>query len=517
MNTQEVNMKSKITTLLTLTFLLMTAVSTSFIGYSTYKRQRVEYLKGSNIVYVDGSVLGINSDEVAATVDFNAQTQTGSPLVFGGAHSPKLEHPKAWDEIAEAGFTVVRSDFYLDRFLPQKMTLEQYKQNYMNYQNPSSWNQSEIKKVQAVFVEARKRNMKTMGILAYGINWLSHSKTHYGVPKDWDVYEDLSRKTYSLFRNDVDYLEIWNEPDMPNFLDVKNSGVTQPEAYYEIVKHAVKGVREVDAASKDGKRMKIGVGVMSRPTNPQYLEKILQDKDLMNEIDFVSYHNYEHSPEPSYTPIVQILKKHNFANMPIFLTEWAHTPNLKQSDPYVLTEQAIPYTGAKLISLMNMGITGANYFTLQPIAPDSKRGDEGLLGIYNSSGTSVSMLPVIKTWDLMSSTLRLGKGTSRIFKTTASDEHVLAFENYENTHGLVLSNESSETKQFNISMKNVPISGDIRLDAYVASKDQDGKQVLGTVVIKGTASGANFSAVVPANAVLGVTMAKPTLRDRLPL
>lgn len=497
--------------------LLVTALSTSFVGISFYRNQQKKYQTGENILYKQGDVLGIDSDQESVSVNFDIKTQTGSPLVFGGAHSPNLEHSQAWDEIESAGITSIRKDFYLDRYIPRKITLEQYKQNINGVQNPSNWNQTEIQKVRNIFLEAKKRNMKTIGILAYSIDWLSYSQNSYGVPKDWAVYEDLAQKTYTLFRDQVDYLEIWNEPDMDFFMNVKNSGMSKEEAYYQIVKRAIPAIRRADLAANDGKRIQIGVGVMSQPTNPQYLSKILSDKELAKEIDFISYHNYEHLPEPSNGPITALLKQSGFETIPMFITEWAHTPKIKQSDPYVLTDLAIPYTGAKIIDFMNMGLAGSNYFTMQPIAPNSIRGDEGLLGFYNVNGNSVSMLPVIKTWTLLSKTLGLGTGPSKIYKNSSSAEKVLAYQNSNNEYGLALSNQTSQIKEFNFTLYGLPVESDLVLSAYLSSNMGTGRDKLGSAVVSNPPSGANFKAVVPPNSVLGIKIYQATLRDKLSL
>lgn len=507
----------KLSTLVITIALTTTALSTSLIGILLYKNHRDNYLAGANFVYKGSEVLGISTDQVAATVDFSKEERTGSPLVFGGAHNPRMEDTKAWDEIQNAGITAIRADFYLDRFLPQKISLAQYKQNVNDVQNPAKWNQAEIKKVREIYQEAHKRNLKSMGIMAYSISWLSASQNNYGVPTDWSVYEDIAAKSYTLFRPDIDSIEIWNEPDLDFFLNTKNSGLTKEEAYYQIVSHAVSAIRSVDKSINDGRRMKIGIGIVSQPMNSKMLTKILSDKTLAKEIDFVSYHNYEHLPEPSDGPIRQVLSQSSVPNLPIFLTEWAHTPNIKQSDIAVLSTEAIPYTGAKLIDFLNMGLAGANYFTLQPIAPNSPRGDEGLLGYYKVNGKSVSMLPVIKTWTLMSKTMGLGAGESKIFKQRADAEKVLAFQNSKGNYGLVLSNESSDLKEFNFSLYGLPFDGDMYLTAYVSSAEKNGKEKLGSTVLTNRSSGSNLKVVAPANSVVGVFIEKATLLNKLPL
>jgi hypothetical protein len=507
-------MKLKIYRSTVLFLLVLATCLAGFAAYSAYRKDRLAYLEGKNILYKSGEVLGVNSDEIEESIDYSKQLHTASPLLFGGAHAPELSHQKAWDDIQAVGVTAVRKDFYLDRFLPQNISLEQYRQNVGGVQDPANWNQTEINKVRDVYKNAHRRGMKTMGILAYNIRWLSYSNTHYGVPKDWSVYEDIAKKSYKLYRDDIDYLEVWNEPDLDFFLDTKNSPINDEEAYYQITKHAVKAIREVDAEINDGKRMQIGVGVISRPENTRMLEKILADKSLTSSVDFISYHNYEWLKEPSDLPLEKILQKHN-VSLPIFLTEWSHTPNIKQSDAYVLTDQAISYAGSKLVDYMNMGLAGANYFSLQPIMPNSKRGDEGMLGYYTVNGSTTNLLPISKTWTLMSQTLGLGKGDSKVFSKT-SDQKVAPLQNSAGKYGLVVANETALPQSYNFTVYNLPSGEEVVLTAYVASRDSDGKKKMSSVVLENKQTGLTFKAVIPPNAVVGIVADTPSWSDKLP-
>jgi hypothetical protein len=495
------NLSSAVTTVL----LFVIAAGVSFSSYVLYQSQKQTGRYG-NILFEGGKVLGITSDEATVTVDFSKQTTIGSPLIFGGAHAPR--HAKAWDELEEAGLTVVRADYALGWFIPKNITLEQYKQNVNGVQDPKNWNQTELNKLKATFQETKKRNMKTMGILDYSVSWLTTSGTDFGPAKDWAVYEDLVEKSYRLFRSNTDYLEIWNEPDMDVFMNTKNSSYTKQSAYYEIVKHAVPVIRRVDAEINDGKKIKIGIGVTAMPTRTYIFEEVLKDKSLHNQIDFVSYHNYEHIREPSNVPIKTVLKKYGLERVPIFLTEWSHTTKIKQTDPYILTDQGIPYTGSKFIDFLNMGLGGANYFSLQPLLPESPRGDEGNLGIYSATDDAVTMLPMVKTWQLMSNTLGLGNGESKVYLVDSGVEKVSAWRNSNQVYGVVVANGGFSAKEFSFTLKNFPYKGDLLLTAYVASKDHNGKEAMGTTIIKAADNSSEFKAVAPANSVVGITIEK---------
>lgn len=503
-----------------ITGLLVILLAVSIVGFKglqSYHEEKSTYLSGKNVVYKAGDVLGINSEEFAATVDFSKQKTQGSPLIFGGAHYAKLDHQSAWDQEAAVGITSMRSDFFLDRFLPYKTTLADYINNVNGVQDPANWNQVEIGKIRNAYKEARKRDMKTIGILTYAIKWLTYSNSNYGVPKDWNVYEDLVKKSYTLFRDDIDYLEIWNEPDLDYFLDVKNSGMAKDEAYYQIVKHAVKAIREVDGSKNDGRKMKIGVGVTAMPTSTYILQKVLSDKELINQVNFVSYHNYEHIPEPSVNQVKALMTKNGVGQLPIFLTEWAHSPNLKKPDPLVLSDLAIPYAGGKLIDFMNMGLEGANYFALQPIDPYSPRGDEGYLGFYEQKGSQTQLLPIARTWALMSKTLGLGKGKSIVYQSNPDGiKKIAAWKNSDNQYGLVVTNQANTSQIYNLTLYNLPISGKITVNSFVASGDEDGTKQIGSVVIQNDTKSMTVKIVAPANSVVGVKLNPASFVEMIP-
>lgn len=495
----------------------MGIVITVFVTFlNRYQQRRESYVLGANIIYPSGEVLGLSTSEESITIDFSNQIAVGSPLVFGGAHTPKLEHPMAWDQISSVGVTSVRSDFFLDRFIPNNITLFDYKSNRNNVQDPSNWNQAEIEIVRNRYKQAKNRGMSTIGIASYAVKWLTYNNSNYGVPIDWEVYEDLVRKSYTLFRDDLDYLEIWNEADYEFFLDVKNSGMTREEAYYQITKHAIKAIRDVDNHMNDGKRIRIGVGAISQPTKTSVMNKVLSDSQLLNEISFVSYHNYEHVAEPSNFSVKQLLKEKNLEEMPIFLTEWSHTPTIKKQDEYVLDTIAIPYAGYKFMNYLNMGLAGANYFSMQPIQPDSKRGDEGFLGFYKFKVQNTELLPIAKTWQLMSNTLSLGKGPSQIFQSKAANgSAATACKNNKGEYCLVFSNDLKSSKTYNVTLYNLPINNKALLTAYVAASDQNGDKKLGSLVVQNRGTGVTFKILTPPESVVGVIITPSNLIDSI--
>lgn len=498
-------MKLHLITSVFLFYFLLVFISVGIVFY-VVTIKKTEYVQGKNVIYKSNDVLGISTDEVTILVDYSHKIGTGSPLVFGGAHGPKLEHIDAWDKIANSGVTLIRRDFFIEKILPQNITLEDYKNNIGNVQNPEKWNQKEINELKQFYSNARKRNIKVMGIVSYSPKWLTYSNTIYGVPKDWTVYRDIVSKIYRIFRNDVDYLDLWNEPNLNFFLNTKNSNLNAQEAYYQIFLHASSAIRSVDKEINDKKFIPLGAPVSYIPTDTTFLERLLKDKNLSKEIGYVSYHNYEHIKGPSWNKYKEVLKNNNLETIPIFITEWAYSPKMKVKNEFDTGNASIPYTGKILISYLSNNIKGANHSMLQQIVPNSPYGNEGFLGFYYWKNNSAELLPKGKTWTLLSKTLGLGNGDSLIYKVDNSSIPFLAFINASGKMGLAVSNELNTSIIINVKLVGIASNDNLLTDAYVASVNNDGKKIIGTNNIKKENNEFYLKIVVPALSVTGVLL-----------
>ena len=451
-------------------------------------------------------------------IDYGKQIATGSPLIFGGAHAPNLEHQDAWDKIAEVGVTAIRRDFYIENELPTNITLNDYKNNINNITNPENWNQKNIQSTNQIYQNAKERGMKVMGILSFTPAWLTYSGKTKGVPKDWDVYEDIVKKVYKLHRNYIDYLEIWNEPDYKLFLDLKNTPYSKEEAYALIYFYAQKAVREVDQEINDGKEIPIGAIIVSNPTDIAFFESVLSKIIITSRIDFISYHNYGHLSEPSWIYYKDILNKYGKSNIPIYLTEW-NAPDIYKTSRY--TNLAISYTGSKLISFLNMGLPMADYYAMLDLNRSKNPNDDPSFAFYIWEDGKAKLLPQAKTWRLLSVSLGLGKGESKIFNTqyaitntilslTPSTSNAVGFEDIFGKKGLAVVNDEDEEIVVNVTMINSQIKPSLltrtEVDVYVANMDDDGGSVVENTPVEAKNGKIQFKIKLPAQSVVGVLL-----------
>jgi len=454
------------------------------------------------------------TDTNTIIIDFAKQTATGSPLVFGGAHAPNLEHQDAWDLLADAGVTMIRRDFWIENEVPRNITLADYKANKNNVQDPDTWNKTVINETNSIYQNAKDRGMKVMAILSYAPAWLTHSGTNVGVPKDWGVYEDIVKKSYRLHRPYLDMIEIWNEPDLVDFLNIKNSGLSKNEAYLKIFTIASQAIREVDTEMNDGKIIPIIAPAVSEPLDTALLEYLFKS-NVSNYLHGVSIHSYNKT-EPSWSKYLTVLKKYGKGNLPIYVSEWNKTAEYIINNNYVSSDIAVPYTGNKLIQFLKGGIAGANYFSTTFFDPESPSKYTNSFGFYRQTDNKSELLPQGKTWQLLSRTLSLGSGESRIFDTKQpKGVEAIGFTNSKFERGLAIVNETTVRKTVKVSLRNIKISKNTKAKLFIASGSGDPGTPFCTQDASSNLSDPSFFVDLQPQSVTGIifTEIKPTFKS----
>lgn len=459
---------------------------------------------------------GISTKPEELTVDFSHSISTGSPLIFGGNHGPLQTQNTAWGKIQQVGVTSMRSDIFLDLILPKNITLNDYKNNVNNVQDPKNWNWEGINELKGTFQNAKSRGMTTIGILSSIPFWLSDSNTQYGVPKDWDVYQDIIKKTYSIFRDDLDYVEVWNEPSYDLFLNLKGSNLTREDAYKNIFKYTTEAIREVDANVNDGKKVKIGGPVTYIASETSLLDTILKDPNTRKQLDFVSYHSYDkqNTLDPSDQYFLTVLKKYNLQNIPIFITEWNYDPQWIHPNKYNDTNAAIPYVGNKFISFLQMGIQGANYYTIESVDTKKPNQGKGTYAFFKMNGNNVNLLPQASVWELLSQKLGLGKGVSKIYNTirnevlsdkSATSLNTIGFKNVYGDEGIILVNASASAQLVTINTTKLDLDPYVKANIYYASSNNNAESAVYSGIIKSSHNNIKeFSAYIPSQSVVGI-------------
>lgn len=468
------------------------------------KVKKQTYLTGKHIVYShnDARVLGINNESGFLQINFANVITQGSPLIFGGTQVPDLTHNDAWAKIKETGVTIVRKDFFPEYTVPNT-TISDYLRNKNNITNPQNWRTNDIQRTKNNYHFAKNAGMYAMGIVSYAPPWLTYTGNQHGVPKDWNIYEDIIGKLYRIYREDLDYLEIWNEPTYRIFLDPTGSGLSREEAYLQIFLHATSAIRQVDNEINDGKRIKIGGQMSHLSDNLSIAEYILQNSEARSELDFVSFHHYGPNP-PNYVPWKNLLKKYNVPDLPLVVSEWNISSEVNKNRSELTGSAAIPYTGKILIDYLNNGIYGANYYSLFPIDKSFKNSGHGFLAFYTWGNNTATLLPQAKTWYLLSQQLKLGKGISDIYKSQSAPQiYAAGFKNIEGTLGFVLRNPSSFVEKVDIELSNVPFSyASIR--TFQANLTSNPDKEVSETILNPNNGNLSFVAAVEPETVIGI-------------
>jgi hypothetical protein len=285
---------------------------------------------------------------------------------------------------------------------------------------------------------------------------------------------------------------------------VTGSGLTKEQAYDLILQHAIKAIKDVESTKTDGKKILIGGFVAHTIWESSMLEYLLQNSPAMNQLDFISYHDYGNT-EPSWGSYKDMLAKYGKSNIPIYVTEWNYNSSETTTSPYNTSTLAISYTGSKFVDFMKMGVQVADYFALTPLDTTKPNNGEGLMGFYrwNDLTSTASLLPQVKTWRLMSKTLGLGTGVSKIMSTTNNGVNAVGFINSIGKYGAVAVNSDAVEKVATIQLSNIPLSTSA-VNFYIADGKRDGFTIIENRTINNVNGNATIQVKIPPQAILGM-------------
>lgn len=425
-------------------------------------------------------------------VNFSKQIAESSYLLFGGC-SPVPGHEAAWEQLAKAGVTFLRFDVKLGVYPePKQITLEEYKANQgvagsVADINSKHWNFSRL---DAQIKLAKDNGLKTLVILNYCPKWLSHTGDFKSPPKDWDVWEDIIRQIVLKYKDQVDYWEIWNEPNGPEYL--KTNGSPYPDtkdgmlqAYLDITKHTIKAAREAD------ENVVLGGPTVATWDAQIFFENFCNVAPLQD-IDFLSYHIYWHCPKP-HAPdmgdMMAIARNAGAGQKPFFITEWnSHSGVFDLFNEFKNTPKAAGWIGKTFTLFLNQGVKGSNFFNMS----EGKAMDDGLYGAYKMNNGEVQLFRFMKVFHLLSKVLDLGQPESviRVYDSAVDGQipeknlpplfvnsvYASACINSKEIPVIILSNPSDELRKISLSVKGLKDTG-YKLNGFVAGPNHIGREI----------------------------------------
>jgi hypothetical protein len=303
--------------------------------------------------------------------------------------------------------------------------------------------------------------------------WDTTDGTTGHIPSDLVVYQDIQKKIFQHFNPDM--VEVWPEPNTPGWT---------PAQYASVYQNVVAAVRSVNGSVPIG-----GPGVTTTCGGSDGSGCWQQYVDAMYatgaEVDFLSAHNYQGTLF-SMTMAQQAQTR----GVPVYETEWNQdgTTNAPANGD---TADSISFVGYMLVTMMNAGYAGSNYYGGGHYYYDNS----SLFSL--GSPTSGNLLPKSATWLLMAKKVGLGTGNSSIKWSSQSGlSAALGAVNSAGQPVAVLVNNTPSPIAASLTFNGLSQSGSTRFQAYLAdhgSNNAASSAASGNVNVSGGQAALSFS------------------------
>lgn len=420
-------------------------------------------------------------------IDFARETAQSTYRIFGGC-SIEPAYPKAWDKLAQAGVTSARFDVKLGVLPePKNITLEAFKaalgkKGGVADINSRHWNWERMDRSIAL---AREHGMEIVSIFNYCPAWLAYNGDIHAPPRDWEVWENLIAQIARRYAGKVDFWEIWNEPNGPEYLKV--GGTPYPPgkegmlaAYLDLCRHTLAALKA------SGVKVRVGGPTLATHNSGDFMDRFLRHTEIVRQLDFISDHVYFHVALPNrcLPPQIEALqKKHGVETLPLFITEWnARSGVMEKPHELKNSPAAVGWLGKAFVLLLQWGVDGANFYRLG----EGKALDDNLGGGFVLVKGEPQLFRYVKVFHLLSKVLGLGErdGVIRVFETKVAglaDEttlppnfvdslYAVGCLNVRQTPVVVVANPSADERAANLTVSGLP-GGRYRVLGYVVRPD----------------------------------------------
>ena len=333
--------------------------------------------------------------------------------------------------------------------------------------DPGTWN-FKASAVLSNLMTAHAAGVRTLGIMDEWSNpsWNSWNGSGNGVPKDWDVYEDIVKKFLLYFTPDM--IEIWNEPDYYESLDITGSPYATPQkAYDDIYYHTAHAIRIL--AGKTDVSLGGPTVCCANPDLASYFSPVWNDSRIPHSwVNFLSYHNYYpgNGFETAFGMDVKSYLQGLQANIPIYLTEWNYDANCAAVPGNYDDPATVGFWGDRLLSAMNAHFTGALFFANEAHTAGQTYGCRTMDG-------NNKLLPKTRVFALMQADMGLGAGDFQLVPTSVS-AHVTAAQGAINSAGkavMMAANYAASPVTIDVIFSGLKISGSHTVFVYLVDHD----------------------------------------------
>ena len=392
--------------------------------------------------------------QINVTVNYgDAVNSNASPLIFGGANEPNPgDDASFYPQAAAAGIKFERCVIHVDQVVPSGITLAEFQADSNGVANPNNWNWGPI----SGCIDAHAQGWTVMANLTNAPAWLTYNGSVLGVPTNWDVWQQIVIGIVQKLGNNVNYVELLNEPN--NFVNITGSPYSSvQQAVLPFYWYGAVGARYANGS------VLIGGDGEASSTLFSTLEPIIEDTTITsNLLQFVTFHRYVTDPgADNYVPPLQsILSSHGRGGLPIFITEW------NDNAEYGLVGNGIiPWVAEQLMTFSTQpGLSGTAYFSFLP-------GNEVVSGyeecgcgpglnesFYDATNGVVTLEPKARVYQLLSQALGLGKGTFKVQSTSAASP-AQGFTNSQGGAVAAVVNTGGSATTANVTLNNINASG----------------------------------------------------------
>lgn len=285
----------------------------------------------------------------SVTVDFsNTTVSNGLPATFGGNGSGPTQDP----QLRAIGVTTMRISITPSQIVPNGggQTLAQYQSALVagcpggSICDPGTWNWSVL--------DTQTNAAKALGMPVLGDfngTWPpnSNNNTRFGVPLDYNVFEDIVKKEFQ--HNPQDFVEVWPEAEL--------NGFSAQDYAQNLYFHTAHAIRSFNATVPIGGPGNLGENDTARID-------AIHSFNPNNYVNFITWHHYKGGDYGIDTTEIDRARTY-WPNIPAYVTEWGWDGSCNSPqglDPF----DSVGWQGAALISILQNGF-GSFYFTMGSI------------------------------------------------------------------------------------------------------------------------------------------------------
>lgn len=390
-------------------------------------------------------------------------------------------------QFTNAGFNRIRGTLHLEDVIPTNLcaSLADYTNNVNDIQNPANWDFSGLDWMN----DATNYGFKILTVFAYTPTWLSCNSNWNGVPKNWAVWQDICNKVYARYKNQINWVEPWNETEY--FLDLTGSIYTSPASFQaDLYYYTAQGVRAAGGANVPvgGFALSINDFLTARATL-QYLINRYGLSWVKANYNFYSCHQYwGDAAELDTASISQMLQAEGLdGSLPVFLDEWNYPYWWADTGEYT-GQQAIGFAGKCLTKILKRGISADYYAFTQLYDPDS-------LALY----------PQMVSFKVAAVTLGLEQGGNVINQTLDSYIDSVAAVNPYGNSVVYLANYSDLTKRVSLNLSGI-VNPTVTGTVYIGTIANDGTTPYETFSLNVSNNAATLTLDMTSNSVAGVIL-----------